>query len=840
MASRTRQFAKLPKDIDTDGNIGQAGLAEGVGGAGVTVYDSTGLLTSVGNTNGDQAYVQSNNRLYLWDSTGWYNVALINRTPTISSITDADGNTTPFTLATDGSTTVITIVAQDSDGEAITYTVTKGTGFDSIATISQDSSVFTITPLSEDSAGSTTSATLTFNATDGSNIASSAAQTFTLQFVQSTWKNVILGIGTSDSDGLANNIYVDRSGNEDGLHLRYGTGDTQSAFHPYLENWSVYFDGTNDYLTGTDTIAPGVGRMTLEAWIKFDDVGDGDQYIMSTYKTSSNDGWRFWFDGTNDKIKFDDGGISLSGNFSPVQGTWYHAAVQVDGGNYGAIYIDGALKHSAGLFPTINAGGDWYIGVNGDTSAGYFNGWISNLRVVTGSSYVYSGNPFTVPDEALDSVSNISLLTCQSNRFIDTSINNRTISTGDNPQITADDPFGEAEYADAANKGSVQFTTSDGISLEIRPSGTTTTYTIEFWYKWDNTSTLNTNHYLFDSRGTSGGETGGALYAYRNGNTYNTGLSGGNATFTNSNFNDGGWHYVVLACDGTNFTWWLDGTRNVTTTGTRTIGTHLWINSRQTDQYHNASNYADFRVSSTARYASTDTTITVPTAPLGYDDNTTAYYPFDNAGIYDKTGNSTLTLNGDVATSTTQTKFADTAIYFDGTGDYISTTYDESQVEWAAGDYTLEMWVNPSALAQSGTNAAGLFVSHGVYNSNTLYWSFGINSSGYLKMYYYNGGAVSVTASTNALSTGTWYHVAMCQTGGQIYGFVNGTKVIDAAVSGTPQYNTSNDLNIGVAQNTYFTGYLENLQILKGVAKYTANFTAPTLTQGRFYQADSA
>ena len=31
----------------------------------------------------------------------------------------------------------------------------------------------------------------------------------------------------------------------------------------------------------------------------------------------------------------------------------------------------------------------------------------------------------------------------------------------------------------------------------------------------------------------------------------------------------------------------------------------------------------------------------------------------------------------------------------------------------------------------------------------------------------------------------------------------------------------------------------ENFQVLKGVAKYTANFTPPTQTQGRTYQAES-
>ena len=37
----------------------------------------------------------------------------------------------------------------------------------------------------------------------------------------------------------------------------------------------------------------------------------------------------------------------------------------------------------------------------------------------------------------------------------------------------------------------------------------------------------------------------------------------------------------------------------------------------------------------------------------------------------------------------------------------------------------------------------------------------------------------------------------------------------------------------------YFNGYIENLQILKGVAKYTTNFTPPSRTQGRSYQAES-
>lgn len=182
--SKNRRFAKIANDVTADGTLTAAAISPDVDlGGGITVYDSTGLLPYVGNEAGDQAFVNSNNRLYIWEGAGWYNVALINRSPSILSVTDAEGFASPFTLADDGSTpTIVTITAADSDGDPITYTVTKGSGFDSIATVSQDSSVFTITPLSEDSVGVAISGTLTFNVSDGVNISSSVS-TFRTDFL---------------------------------------------------------------------------------------------------------------------------------------------------------------------------------------------------------------------------------------------------------------------------------------------------------------------------------------------------------------------------------------------------------------------------------------------------------------------------------------------------------------------------------------------------------------------------------------------------------------------------------------------------------------------------------
>ena len=48
-------------------------------------FATTANLPTSGNTAGDQAYVSGNNRLYMWNGSGWYNIALINTTPTFDT-----------------------------------------------------------------------------------------------------------------------------------------------------------------------------------------------------------------------------------------------------------------------------------------------------------------------------------------------------------------------------------------------------------------------------------------------------------------------------------------------------------------------------------------------------------------------------------------------------------------------------------------------------------------------------------------------------------------------------------------------------------------------------------
>jgi hypothetical protein len=152
-------------------------LIGGSAGSATTVYAALADLPLSNVVAGAQAYVSATNRLYLWSGAGWYNIALINTAPTITTGGDAS-----YALASDGTATVVTLEANDPEGIPITwsYAVTAGS-LASAATVSQADNVFTITPSTTEADAGEFS--LTFTASDGVNIATSASE-FSLAFAR--------------------------------------------------------------------------------------------------------------------------------------------------------------------------------------------------------------------------------------------------------------------------------------------------------------------------------------------------------------------------------------------------------------------------------------------------------------------------------------------------------------------------------------------------------------------------------------------------------------------------------------------------------------------------------
>lgn len=203
----------------------------------------------------------------------------------------------------------------------------------------------------------------------------------------------------------------------------------------------------------------------------------------------------------------------------------------------------------------------------------------------------------------------------------------------------------------------------------------------------------------------------------------------------------------------------------------------------------------------------------------------------DDAGLTDLKGHA-VTLTGNVARSSTQSKFGGYSAVFDGTGDYLTTPYVAADFNWWTGRFTLECWVFASSFSTwqfaDGTVLYSKLIGNVGTASYTSYWSFGPLASGAVSFRYWNGSASNAVTSTATVVSGQWNHIAVVFDGSKINIYVNGVGLATpVSVSGTPQASTSVPLALGVLNSQYLAGYVDDLRITKGVARYTANFTPP-------------
>ena len=131
-------------------------------------------LPMTGNEIGAMTYVQESNRLYVWNGSGWFEVALVNTNPTITA-----GGSATYELATDGTPTVVTLTANDPEGIPLAWSYTVTSGSLGGTTITNVDNVFTITPSTDANDAGTFQ--LTFTASDGVNVDTSTSS-FSLSF----------------------------------------------------------------------------------------------------------------------------------------------------------------------------------------------------------------------------------------------------------------------------------------------------------------------------------------------------------------------------------------------------------------------------------------------------------------------------------------------------------------------------------------------------------------------------------------------------------------------------------------------------------------------------------
>jgi hypothetical protein len=292
--------------------------------------------------------------------------------------------------------------------------------------------------------------------------------------------------------------------------------------------------------------------------------------------------------------------------------------------------------------------------------------------------------------------------------------------------------------------------------------------------------------------------------------------------------NQNSWNHVAITTDSTTpasstITIYSNGVGQIFTgknLSSQTVdnGSPFYIGAEYGGNYQGLSGYlSDFRfLRGQLVYKSN---FVPPSAPLTAVQNTTLLTNMTSAGIYNAAMMNNMETVGDARVSTSVTKYGSGAMYFDGTGDWLSVP-SSPNMAFGTGDFTVECWAYWSATASTGKGIVNL-QSSGTFN---FYWDGGSYSTNYFVI---SNRSVNQLTYSFSPTINTWYHLAVSRSGLTMRLFING--VLATSVTDSTNYGQGIASIGGDAANAWsWNGYLDDLRITKGIARYTANFTPPT------------
>jgi hypothetical protein len=619
------------------------------------------------------------------------------------------------------------------------------------------------------------------------------------------------------TNGAQNNTFLDSSTNN--FTITRNGNTTQGSFSPYGSNWGVYFGGVGNYLT-TATSASGfsfgTGDFTIEFWInsnqttRCDPIGQDNTFSSSgwwglVFNRSSNNTME-WFENTNSRIS----ATSVTWN----NGQWNHVAVTRNG-NSVRMFLNGTQVGST--YTTSFTYGASSVGIiNGVISDGKtdgpLTGYLSNVRIVKGTAvYTSSFTPSTTP---LTAISGTSLLTNQSNRFIDNSSNALAITTTGTLSVQRFNPFGASTaYSTSVIGGSGYFDGTDD-NLSYSQQTYSGDFTFECWvyqtgasgsYALVFASNTASVQIMIDYQGT------GKLTFYSNSSSIQS---------ASNVFQRNQWNHLAYVRSGSTVTIYYNGTSVASGTQSNAIPISF-IGGYSSSGYTLNGYMSDARITTSALYT---TTFTPPTAPLTAISGTSLLLNYTNGAIFDNAMMNDLETVGNAQISTSVVKYGTGSLAFDGNGDYLSTRATPN-LSFNSGNFTIECWVYANALGPYNAVFAQWPDNGGTTNNSYTLESVGSS----MDFYWVSAAGLHGPATLGTITTGVWIHYAICRSGNTLYAFKNGVLGTTTSITQTLNTSTSN-VTIGgaVAGGGDWIGYIDDLRITKGYARYTTNFTPPT------------
>ena len=437
----------------------------------------------------------------------------------------------------------------------------------------------------------------------------------------------------------------------------------------------------------------------------------------------------------------------------------------------------------------------------------------------------------------------------QNNTFLDSSTNNFTITRNGTPTQGSFSPYAlnGVAYSPTLHGGSGYFPGVNGNYLSVPSNAgfnfSSGTFTVECWVYFD---TFRSGFYQVLMGNYINSSSGWALevdskYAT---NVLLFGFTGDSGpTITGPSLSTQTWYHVAVSGSYGSYKMFVNGTQvGSTYTGSPSlVGGGLSIGAVTSGGDGAGTATMNGRISNlriTNGRACYTTNFTLPTSPVTLTSNggaTPSTAPtsgqvsllcdFTNGGIFDNTKKNVLTTVGDAKVSTSVVKYGTGAMYFDGTGDYL-TLPASSNFDFGAGNLTFEGWINVPDISSTYKCIFSQGYPIQIYaraGTIEVYFNDSDDSVSYI---------VFITGPSNSVVANTWTHFAVVRNGTTFTVYVNG-------IAGTPATGVSQSVfysatapNVGYVTGGLgpyiFNGYIDDLRITKGIARYTANFTPPT------------
>jgi hypothetical protein len=280
----------------------------------------------------------------------------------------------------------------------------------------------------------------------------------------------------------------------------------------------------------------------------------------------------------------------------------------------------------------------------------------------------------------------------------------------------------------------------------------------------------------------------------------------------------GQWCHVAVGYNGTTTRLWVNGASIGTSTSAYTVPTYTAVSIGA--QRNGGAAYNGFAsnirfVKGTDVYGAGNTSITVPTAPLTAISNTSLLLNYTNGGITDVTAKNVLETVGGADISTAQSKFGGSSMAFDGDGDFL-IAQNNPALQLGSDNFTIDGWFNLSAHVYQNWSICSKGSEWALFGDANR-WVFQVNAA-------VNPFVIAWTPVYNI-----WYHFACVRNGSTTTMYINGNSIGSGTSANIT--NSTGVLRVGRygTDATYdINGYIQDLRITKGYARYTANFTAPT------------